>query len=106
MITAAEVSGWVGSLVARGLAPPTATRPLATLRSILAFSVADARVQHNVAASVRNPTSGRVRHEGQALTHDELRTLTEACRGRYRDVVPMLVPAGLRWGELAGSPGQ
>ena len=36
-ITAAEVSGWVGSLVARGLAPSTATRALATLRSILAL---------------------------------------------------------------------
>lgn len=33
---------------------------------------------------------------------DELRKLTEACRGRYRDVVPVLALAGLRWGELAG----
>ena len=57
-ITAAEVSSWVGSLVARGLAPSTATRALATLRSVLAFAVADARVQHNVAAAVRKPTSG------------------------------------------------
>ena len=101
-ITAAEVSGWVGSLVARGLAPSTATRALATLRSILAFAVADARVQHNVAAVVRKPTSGRARRDGQALTLDELRTLTAACKGRYRDVVPMLALAGLRWGELAG----
>ena len=67
-ITAAEVSSWVGSLVARGLAPSTATRALATLRSILAFAVADGRVQHNVAAAARNPTSGRARREGQALT--------------------------------------
>jgi integrase len=101
-ITAAEVSGWVGSLVAGGLAPSTATRALSTLRSILAFAVADARVQHNVAALVRKPTSGRARREGQALTLDELRTLTAACKGRYRDVVPMLALAGLRWGELAG----
>jgi len=101
-ITAAEVSAWVGSLVARGLAPSTATRALATLRSILAFAVADARVQHNVAASVRKPTSGRARREGQALTLDELWTLTEACKGRCRDVVPVLALAGLRWRELAG----
>jgi integrase len=101
-ITAAEVSGWVGSLVARGLAPSTATRALATLRSILAFAVADARVQHNVAAAVRKPTSGRARREGQALTLDELTRLTEACQGRYRDVVLVLALAGLRWGELAG----
>src|SRR6516165_963137 len=71
-ITAAEVSGWVGSLVARGLAPSTATRALATLRSVLAFAVADGRVQHNVAAVVHAPTSGRVRREGQILTIEEL----------------------------------
>ena len=101
-ITAAEVSGWVGSLVVRGLAPSTATRALATLRSVLAFAVADARIQHNVAAVVHTPTSGRVRREGQVLTIEELRALTQACKGRYRDVVPMLALAGLRWGELAG----
>src|SRR5215470_14145673 len=101
-ITAAEVSGWVGSLVVRGLAPSTATRALATLRSVLAFAVADARIQHNVAAVVHPPTSGRVRREGQVLTIEELRALTQACKGRYRDVVPMLALAGLRWGELAG----
>jgi len=101
-ITSAEVSSWVGSLVARGLAPSTATRALATLRSILAFAVADARVQHNVAASAQKPTSGWARRDGQALTSEELRALMEACKGRYRDVVPVLALAGLRWGELAG----
>ena len=101
-ITAAAVSSWVGSLVARGLAPSTATRALATLRSVLAFAVADGRVQHNVAAAVRNPTSSRARRDGQALTLAEVYTLTEACKGRYRDVVPVMALAGLRWGELAG----
>lgn len=101
-ITSAEVSSWVGSLVARGLAPSTATRALATLRSVLAFAVADGRVTHNVAATVRKPTRGRVRREGQALTLEEVRALTEACKGRYRDVVLVLALGGLRWGELAG----
>jgi integrase len=101
-ITAAEVSAWVGGLVDRGLAPATATRALATLRSVLAFAVADGRVQHNVAATVRRPTSGRVRREGRALTLAELHALTAACAGPYRDVVPVLALAGLRWGELAG----
>ena len=108
LITSAEVSGWVGSLMARGLAPSTATRALATLRSILAFAVADARVQHNVAAAAHKPTSGRARREGQALTSEELRVLMEACRGRYRDVVPVLAdpvnPAGgVRLGLIAGN---
>jgi integrase len=101
-ITAAEVSSWVGSLVARGLAPSTATRALATLRSVLAFAAPDARVQQNVAAVVRKPTSGRAQREGQVLTIDELLALTGACKSRYRDVVPVLALAGLRWGELAG----
>jgi integrase len=101
-ITAAEVSAWVGGLVDRGLAPATATRALATLRSILAFAVADGRVHHNVAAAVRRPTSGRVRREGQALTLDEVHALTAACVGPYRDVVPVLALVGLRWGELVG----
>ncbi len=101
-ITAAEVAAWVGSLVARGLAPSTATRALATLRSILAFAVADGRVQQNVAAAVRKPTSGRARREGNALTLAEVHSLTAACKGPYRDVVPVLALAGLRWGELAG----
>ena len=101
-ITAAEVSAWVGGLVDRGLSPATATRALATLRSILAFAVADGRVYHNVAAAVRRPTSGRIQREGQALTLDELQVLTAACAGPYRDVVPVLALAGLRWGELAG----
>jgi integrase len=101
-ITGAEVSAWVGGLVARGLAPGTATRALATLRSILAFAVADGRVHHNVAASVRRPTSGQVRREGRALTLVELLALTAACARPYRDVVPVLALAGLRWGELAG----
>jgi integrase len=64
--------------------------------------VADARVQHNVAAAVRNPTSGQARREGQALTLGEVYALTEACKGRFRDVVPIMALAGLRWGELAG----
>ena len=101
-ITAAEVSAWIGGLVGRGLAPATATRALATLRSILAFAVADGRVHHNVAAAARRPTSGRARREGQALTLAELHALTAACTGPYRDVVPVLALAGLRWGELAG----
>jgi len=101
-ITAAEVSAWVGGLVDRGLSPATATRALATLRSILAFAVADGRIHHNVAAAVRRPTSGRIRREGQALTLDEVHALTAACVGPYRDVVPVLALAGLRWGELVG----
>ena len=50
---------------------------------------------------MRKPTSGRAQREGQVLTIDELLALTGACKSRYRDVVPVLALAGLRWGELA-----
>jgi len=53
-------------------------------------------VQHNVAAAARTPTSGQARREGQALTLAEVHSLTEACKGRYPDVVPVMALAGLR----------
>jgi integrase len=101
-ITAAEVSTWAGALIARGLAPSTVTRALATLRSILGYAVADGRIQQNVAASVRIPSGGRMRREGHALTRKEVHALAHACVGPYRDVVLVLGLAGLRWGELSG----
>lgn len=100
-ITSAEVSSWIGALQ-RGLSASTATRALGTLRSILAYAVADGRIRQNVAASVAKPTSGRIRREGHALTLAEVHALTSACRTRYRDLVLMLALTGLRWGELAG----
>ena len=101
-ITPAEVAQWVGGLVASGLSPSTASRYLATLRSLLAFAVADGRISANAAASVRAPTTGRSRREGQFLTRDELEDLASACSGIYSDVVKVLGLAGLRWGEVAG----
>jgi integrase len=96
------VAHWLGSLVARGCSPSTANRYLATLRSIVAFAVADGRVGINAAGTVRAPTAGHVRREGQFLTRDELDDLTAACTGVYADAVRVLGLAGLRWGELAG----
>jgi integrase len=64
--------------------------------------VADERVQQNVAAAVRRPTSGRARREGHALTLAELHSLTAACKGRSREFVLVLGLTGFRWGELAG----
>jgi integrase len=101
-ITPAEIAQWVGGLVSGGIAPSTAARYLATLRSILAHAVADGRVTQNAARSVRAPTASHVRREGQFLTHDELEGLANACRGTYADVVLVLGLGGLRWGELAG----
>ena len=101
-ITTADVSTWVGRLVAEGMSPSTAARYLGVFRRLLAFAVLDSRVTINVALAVRPPTAGYVKREGQYLTRDEIEHLAEACVGKYADVVRVLALAGLRWGELAG----
>jgi integrase len=100
-ISAADVSRWLGDMIARDVAQTSARRNLAALRSLLDYAVADARIASNVAARVK-PPRGSATREGQYLTVDELRSLREACRGRYGDVVLILGLAGLRWGEAAG----
>ena len=101
-ISAADVSTWVGRLVADGIAPSTAARYLGVFRRLLAFAVSDGRVAVNVAAAVKPPTAGYVKREGQYLTTEEVEALVEACTGKYADVVRVLAFSGLRWGELAG----
>lgn len=101
-ITTADVSTWVGRLVATGMAPSTAARYLGVFRRLLAFAVLDGRVTVNVAAAVKPPNAGYVKREGQYLTRDEVAALVDACTGEYADVVRVLAYAGPRWAELAG----
>jgi integrase len=84
-ITPAEVSAWAGQLVTDGRASATAARALATLRSILAFAVADSRLTINAAAAVKAPRGGAQGREGQALTYDELHDLYRLCAGLPSD---------------------
>lgn len=101
-ITSAEVASWVGGLVAKGRRPTSVTRYLNTLRSILAFAVADGRLTVDVAAAVKPPRGAQSKREGTFLTIAQLNDLAAACRGPYADLVLVLGLAGLRWGELAG----
>src|SRR5690348_13226273 len=100
-VTTAEVSEWLATLLARGLAPSTARRALAVIRGILDHAVADDRLARNVARGVRPPRGTGVR-EGIALSLVELEALAAACQGPLSDVVLVLGYTGLRWGELAG----
>ena len=101
-ITAAEVGSWVGGLVETGYSASSVTRYLATLRSMLAFAIADGRITSNPAARVTAPSGGRARREGSFLTEEQLASLADACTGRYAELVLVLGFGGLRWGELAG----
>lgn len=101
-ITSADVSAWMASLMRRGLSRFTVTRALTSLRSLLAYAVADGRVHVNVAALVKAPAGGKERREGQILSLDELHALAAACTGKYAELVLVLGLEGLRWGELAG----
>jgi integrase len=101
-ISTADVSTWVGRLVADGMAPSTAARCLGVFRQLLAFAVRDGRVAINSAAGVKPPTAGYVKREGQHLTPEEVTALVAACTGEYADVVRVLAFTGLRWAELAG----
>jgi integrase len=100
-ITTADVSSWLGDLIKRGLARSTATRALATLRSLLSFAVADGRVTVNAAAAAKAPTGGQARREGRFLDLDEVAALAQACRGRYAELVYSRCKA-FGGGELAG----
>jgi integrase len=92
----------MGELMARGLARSTVTRALATLRSLLAFAVADGRITVNAAAMAKAPTGGQAAREGQMLNLSELAALATACHGPYADLIMLLALEGLRW---ARSPG-
>ena len=96
-ITTADVSSWLGDLMRRGLARSTATRALATLRSLLSFAVADGRVTVNAAAAAKAPTGGQARREGRFLDLDEVVALAQACRGPYAELVYVLAMHGVRW---------
>jgi integrase len=77
-------------------------RYLATLRSILAYAIADGRLTVNVAAAVKAPTSSHARRDGIHLSIDQLHDLAAACKTSYSDLVLVLGLTGLRWGEVAG----
>ena len=104
-ISGADVASWVGGMVAAGRHPSGVARYLATLRSMLSFAIADGRLSINVAAEVKAPSGAQMRREGLHLTVDQLVALHQACQERYAELVMVLGPAGLRWGELSGLRG-
>ena len=101
-ITRAAIANWLGGLVSGGASASSVNRYLATLRSLLAFAVADGRITANPAEGLKPPSGAHTRREGQFLTLPELRALAAACAAPYGDLVLFLGLSGLRWGEAAG----
>lgn len=101
-INEAQISQWLGSLISSGRSPSTASRYLATLRSMLAHCVADGRITINPAAKVKVPTSAHRKRDPKFLTRDQLDDLVDALHTDYADIALVLGMCGLRWGELAG----
>ncbi len=58
-ITQAQVAHWIGGLIEGGSSTSTANRYLSTLRSMLAFAVADGRLARSVATGSRSPVAPR-----------------------------------------------
>ena len=101
-ITTADVSSWLGDLMRRGLARSTATRALATLRSLLSFAVADGRVTVNAAAAAKPPTGVRRGARAASSTLMKWWLWPRRAEALYAELVYVLAMQGLRWGELAG----
>ena len=96
-ITHSDVSSWVHSLTAEGLAPATVRYAHRVLSLALTAAVRDGRLVRNVAEGV--PLPRVVAKPKRFLTHDQVQALAEACTP-YGTVIKVLAYAGLRWGEL------
>jgi integrase len=97
-ITHSDVSAWVQALAVEGLAPASVRYAHRVLSRALAAAVRDGRLVRNVAEGV--PLPRVVGRPKRFLTHEEVRTLAEAC-SPYGTLIRVLAYGGLRWGELA-----
>lgn len=101
-VTHADVSAWIASLVARGLAPSTVRQTHRVLSLVLGLAVRDGRMPRNPADGAPLP---RARPSGKRfLDFREVTALADAAasqRPEYGLAVRVLALCGLRFGELA-----
>jgi integrase len=100
-VTPADVSGWLGELAGRQVAPATRRRALAVLRGIFAHAVADQRIRTSPTVGVKGPRGG-ARREGQALTDEQLGRLLAELPEHCRPPLIALATTGMRISELCG----
>lgn len=97
-ITHSDVSSWVQTLAAEGLAPASVRYAHRVLSLGLTAGVRDGRLVKNVAEGV--PLPRIVGKPKRFLTHEQVQSLAEACTP-YETMIRVMAYAGLRWGELA-----
>lgn len=96
-LTHADVSAWVSSLVAGGMAPSTVRQTHRVLSLIVGYAVRDGRLVRNVAEGVNLPRAAKPTK--RFLTMVEVLALANAS-GEGRLVILTLALTGLRFGEL------
>lgn len=95
-----DVRVFISAMLERGLSPTTTRHAYVLLSELFLAAQRDGRIARNPAADVVPPS--RRRDEQRFLTAEEVWTLADAIRPRYRALVLTGAYAGLRWGELAG----
>jgi integrase/recombinase XerD len=106
-VTAADISAYMDDLDDRGYSPATRARKIASLKSFVAFLIAEQVIAADPVETVRTPRPAR--RLPKALAADEVERLLDAvARDRspegVRDaaVLELLYAAGLRVSELTG----
>ena len=100
-VTVAMVQAWVEELAA-ALAPSSAARKLAGLKSLLAFAAATGYLPYNVGAAVQGPPVPNRLAERILSERDTLNLLAAAGSARNRVALDLCYYAGLRVSEVCG----
>lgn len=100
-VTVTMVQAWVADLEA-ALAPSSAARKLASLKSLLAFGAATGYLPFNAGAAVQAPPVPNRLAERILSERDTLNLLAAAGSARNRAALDLLYYAGLRVGEVCG----
>jgi integrase len=97
-----DVQGWVGAMIASGLAPSTVESYFRVLAAVLLAAKRDRLLVESPTDGVRLPRAERSASALVPLTVDQVRALADAVPDRYRALVLVSAGLGLRQGEACG----
>lgn len=99
-ITAADLQGWIATLVASGLASDTVRKTWRIARAVLDSAATSRLIGSPPIRGVKLPKHEQA--EPRFLTSDQIEELSEVIDPRYRVLVLAAAYTGCRWGELVG----